>query len=87
VTANGNYEITFRLKRPQPSFLALLASGWSSVYPCHVLPRDMRAHPIGTGPFKFVEFRPYERIRVTRNPEYWKAGLATLDNECLQIGL
>ena len=49
VTANGDYEITFRLKRPQPSFLALLASGWSPVYPCHVLPRDMRAHPIGTG--------------------------------------
>src|SRR3974390_2340227 len=47
VTANGDYEVTFRLKRPQPSFLALLASGWSPVYPCHVLPRDMRAHPIG----------------------------------------
>src|SRR5215469_9956447 len=29
VTANGEYEVTFRLKRPQSSFLALLASGWS----------------------------------------------------------
>ena len=28
VTANGDYEVTFRLKRPQPSLLALLASGW-----------------------------------------------------------
>ena len=27
VTLNGDYEVTFRLKRPQPSFLALLASG------------------------------------------------------------
>src|SRR6266446_4328378 len=36
VTVNGDYEVTFRLKRPQPSFLALLASGWSPVYPCHV---------------------------------------------------
>jgi peptide/nickel transport system substrate-binding protein len=34
VTTNGDYEVTFRLKRPQPSFLALLASGWSPVYPC-----------------------------------------------------
>src|SRR5215469_12198878 len=33
VTANGESEVTFRLKRPQPSFLALLASGWSPVYP------------------------------------------------------
>jgi ABC-type transport system substrate-binding protein len=28
VTANGEYEVTFHLKRPQPLFLALLASGW-----------------------------------------------------------
>jgi peptide/nickel transport system substrate-binding protein len=55
VTTNGDYEVTFRLKRPQPSFLALPASGWSPVYPCHVSPRDVRAHPIGTGPFKFVD--------------------------------
>ena len=63
VTANGDYQVTFHLKPPQPSFLALLASGWSPVYLCHVLPRDMRVHPIGTGPFKFVEFRPNERRR------------------------
>ena len=58
VTANGDYEVTFRLKRPQPALLALLASGWSPIYPCHVSPRDMRSRPIGTGPFKFVEFKP-----------------------------
>src|SRR3989441_12954142 len=39
VTTNGDYEVTFRLKRPQPALLALLASGWSAVYPCHVPPR------------------------------------------------
>jgi peptide/nickel transport system substrate-binding protein len=36
VTTNGEDEVTFHLKRPQPSFLTLLASGWSAVYPCHV---------------------------------------------------
>src|SRR5262252_7897208 len=51
VTVNGDWEVIFHLKRPQPSFLALLASGWSPVYPCHVAARDMRTHPIGTGPF------------------------------------
>jgi ABC-type transport system substrate-binding protein len=35
----------------------------------HVSPRDMRTHPIGTGPFKFAEFKPNERITVTRNPD------------------
>jgi len=39
----------------------------------------MRSHPIGTGPFKFVEFKPNERITVTRNPDYWKAGRPYLD--------
>jgi peptide/nickel transport system substrate-binding protein len=79
VTTNGDYEVTFRLKRPQPSFLALLAAGFSPVYPCHVSPRDMRSHPIGTGPFKFVEFKPNERISVARNPDYWRTGRPYLD--------
>jgi peptide/nickel transport system substrate-binding protein len=79
VAANGDYEVTFRLKRPQPSFIALLASGFSPVYPCHVSPRDMRSHPIGTGPFKFVEFKPNEVIRVVRNPDYWKKDRPYLD--------
>jgi len=79
VTTNGDYEVTFHLQRPQPAFLALLASGYSVVYPCHVPPGDMRQHPIGTGPFKFVEFKPNERITLTRNPDYWKAGRPYLD--------
>src|SRR5215471_18920602 len=79
VTTNGDYEATFHLKRPQPALLALLASGWSPLYPCHVSPRDMRGHPIGTGPFKFVEFKPNEAIRVARNPDYWKPGRPYLD--------
>src|SRR6202048_3709990 len=79
LTTNGDYEVTFHLKRSQSSLLALLASGWSPVYPCHVSPRDMRSHPIGTGPFKFVEFKPNERITVTRNPDYWKPGRPYLD--------
>src|SRR5215813_7855857 len=79
VTTNGDFEVTFHLKRPQPAFIALLASGFSPVYPCHVSPRDMRSQPIGTGPFKFVEFRPNESIRVTRNPDYWRRDRPYLD--------
>src|ERR1700756_1448827 len=79
VTTNGDYEVTFHLYRPQPAFLALLASGFSPVYPCHVPPRDMRSHPIGTGPFKFVDFKPNEYIKVTRNLDYWKKGRPYLD--------
>ena len=79
VTTNGDHEVTFHLKRPQPAFVALLASGRSVVYPCHVSPAEMRQHPIGTGPFKFVEFKPNERITLARNPDYWKPGRPYLD--------
>ena len=74
VTTNGDYEVVFHLKRRQPSFMALLASGWSPVYPCYVSLRDMRRHPIGTGPFKFVEFKPNEVIRVGRIADRRLAG-------------
>src|SRR5205085_1834443 len=79
VSVDGDYQVTFNLKRPQPSFIALIASGWSPVYPCHVPPKDMRLKPIGTGPFKFVEFKPNESIKVVRNPDYWKQGRPYLD--------
>ena len=39
----------------------------------------MRTHPIGTGPFKLVEFKPNEGIKVTRNPDYWKKDRPYLD--------
>ncbi len=79
VAANGDFEAVFHLKRPQPALLTLLASGYSPIYPCHVSPKDMRTKPIGTGPFKFAEFKPNEYIKVTKNPDYWKPGRPYLD--------
>ena len=79
VSINGDYEATFHLKRPQPSLLAMLATGWTPIYPCHVPPSQMRQHPIGTGPFKFVDFKPNQSITVTRNSDYWKPGRPYLD--------
>jgi peptide/nickel transport system substrate-binding protein len=79
VTTKGDHEVSFHLKRPQPAFISLLASGYSPVYPCHVTPAQMRQHPIGTGPFKFVEYKANEHIKVVRNPDYWKPGRPYLD--------
>jgi peptide/nickel transport system substrate-binding protein len=39
----------------------------------------MRTKPVGTGPFKFVEFRPNEVVKTARNPDYWKPGRPYLD--------
>src|SRR5207248_8096533 len=79
VVVSGDHQVTFKLKRPQPSLLAMLASGWTPVYPCHVPAAQMRQRPIGTGPFKFVEFKPNEYIKVTKNLEYWRPGRPYLD--------
>ena len=80
VSVTGPYEVRFTLSRPQPSFLSLLASGWSPVYPCHVDGRAMRQKPIGTGPFKVAEFKVNHMIRLTKNREYWKPGRPYLDS-------
>ena len=80
VTTNGDYEVTFHLKRPQPAFpmRCSLPAGRRSI-PAMCRRPQMRQHPIGTGPFKFVEFKPNESIKVARNPDYWKPGRPYLD--------
>jgi peptide/nickel transport system substrate-binding protein len=78
-TVNGPSEATFHLNKPQPALLALLASGDTPIYPCHVSPAQMRQHPVGTGPFKFVEYKPNQGIKLAKNPEYWKPGRPYLD--------
>ena len=79
ITASGPNEVSIQLKAPQPSFLALLASGYSPVYPCHVAMKDMRVKPIGTGPFRFVELKRGEVLRLEKNPSYWRKGKPHLD--------
>ena len=79
VTVGSDTEVTFHLGRPQPSFLSILAAGYSPVYACHANGRDMRSMPIGTGPFKVVEFKRNESIKLVRNPDYWNKGLPYLD--------
>ena len=55
IEAADPYTVVFRLKRPQPSILMLLASGQSPVYPAHVPIADQRNRCTGTGPFKFKD--------------------------------
>src|SRR5262245_41987824 len=79
VITNGDHEVTFVLNRRQPSLLSLFASGYTPVYPCHVSAKDMRTHPIGTGPFKFAGFKRGEVVKVVRNADYWQKGRPYLD--------
>ena len=41
--------------------------------------KDIRLHPAGTGPFRFVSWEQNRNIILERNPDYFKAGLPYLD--------
>ena len=76
VTTDGDLEVTFNLKRPQPSLLAMLASGYTPIYACHVTAAAQRTNPVGTGPFKFVELKQNESIKLTKNAGLLEEGPA-----------
>ena len=51
----------------------LISGGPGAIYPA-MSPRKMRRQPIGTGPFKFVDYKANQYIKVVRNPELLEAG-------------
>ncbi len=66
-----SHTVVFRLKRPQPSLLLMLASGDTTVYPAHIPPAELRTRCVGTGPFKLKEWRRGEFFEYVRNPDYF----------------
>jgi peptide/nickel transport system substrate-binding protein len=73
------HTVVFRLKRPQPSLLLMLASGYSPVYAAHVPPASYRTSCVGTGPFKVKEWRVGEYVEFVKNPDYFVKGRPYLD--------
>jgi len=41
--------------------------------------KDIAFHPVGTGPFTFVEWRQTDHVKVARNDKYWRPGLPHVD--------
>jgi peptide/nickel transport system substrate-binding protein len=79
IEAPDPHTVIFHLKRPQPSLLMMLASGYSPVYPAHVPPAEFRSRCVGTGPFKLKEWKQGEYIELVKNPDYWAKGRPYLD--------
>ncbi len=77
VIAEGN-TIEFKLKKPNSSLLYNLARPDSIIYP-EELQESQAAHPIGTGPFRFVEYLEGNKIRLERNDEYYLEGVPYLE--------
>jgi peptide/nickel transport system substrate-binding protein len=81
-------ELTAVLKFSKPTPFQLIRNALpavTSVVAKHIYEgTDIMANPanvqlVGTGPFKFTEYRPGEYYLLTKNPEYWGEGLPNLD--------
>jgi peptide/nickel transport system substrate-binding protein len=79
-----DHTIRFRLRYPYGAFLAVLVNPRAGIIPEHLLKgvdlntAEYNRKPIGTGPFKFVEWKRGERIVLEANPDY-HAGRPALD--------
>ena len=69
------YTVRFVTEKPWPSLIDRVSLTDFLVMPAKALkelgPAKLAEKPIGTGPFKFVEWRRDERFVVERNPDYW----------------
>ena len=70
-------DYTFRVTYPQP-FAPALGSWTLAILPKHLLEGQditkspLARHPIGTGPFKFREWRTGDKIILSYNPDYFE---------------
>ena len=80
-----------RMKQSHPAFIKLLGASEAPILPKHLYdgtdPRQnpYNAKPVGTGPFRFVEWQPRSHVILERNPSYWRPNRPYLDKIVLQI--
>lgn len=79
------YTVEFELKQPFAAFPAAIGSsyfGFASPDAIKKAGADFGiagSQAVGTGPFKFVEWRTGDRLVLEKNPDYWKPGLPKVD--------
>lgn len=70
-----DYTVDFILDRPDPVLLTKLAGYGAMIVPPQYIQEKgdnyFNTHPVGTGPFKFVDYQPKISLTLERNPDYW----------------
>ncbi|MGH7383019.1 MAG: ABC transporter substrate-binding protein [Candidatus Methylomirabilales bacterium] len=83
----GPHKLQLTLERPFAPFLALLAYPAASVVPREETARwgrQFSTHPMGTGPFRFREWRHDDRVVLDANPDYFQ-GAPHLDRIVFRV--
>jgi len=80
-----------RLSQPHPALMAALSPALLPILPKHVYgegpiqTNPANLAPIGSGPFKFVEYRPGEHVVLERNDRFFLEGRPHLDKLVFKI--
>jgi len=75
VTVVDEYTVRFQLKEPYAPFLSNLAYPTGLIVSPAAIKKhgeDFGRNPVGTGAYKFVEWKSNERVVVERNDKYWE---------------
>ncbi|WP_027364489.1 ABC transporter substrate-binding protein [Desulfotruncus alcoholivorax] len=74
VEKTGDYEVKITLREPSAPFIQNLAMFPFAIASPTALEKygaDFFKHPVGTGPFKFAEWVPDDKIVLEKNNDYW----------------
>ncbi|MBW7455508.1 ABC transporter substrate-binding protein [Paenibacillus sepulcri] len=69
VQSEGEGTVIFTLKEPQSTFVSLLVS--TGIVPKHAYGKDYAELPIGSGPYKFVQWDKGQQVIAEANPDYY----------------
>ncbi|OMF14247.1 nickel ABC transporter substrate-binding protein [Paenibacillus amylolyticus] len=69
VQASDNRTVVFTLKSPQSTFISLLTT--LGIVPEHAYGADYAEHPVGSGPYKLVQWDKGQQAIVEANEEYY----------------
>jgi glutathione transport system substrate-binding protein len=77
------HTVRITLKKPFSAFLNVMAHPSAVFISPAALKKhgnkEIAFHPVGTGPFTFVEWRQTDHVKVARNERYWRPGLPRVD--------
>ncbi|WP_050466234.1 glutathione ABC transporter substrate-binding protein GsiB [Herbaspirillum chlorophenolicum] len=79
----NDYTVKIVLKEPFSAFINVLAHPSAVMISPAALKqygnKDIAFHPVGTGPFKFVEWKQTDYVKVVKFDGYWKPGYPKVD--------